>query len=465
LSHYDTPLSYLILIPQHPSRYVHTVIKAKLGIVLSLDFSYTISAMLGTGPLESSPNLRETVTRLRRLVELSTTLNSTLNLNDLLQLIIRTAADILDCEAASLLLHDEKSPNLFFAAATGTDSRKLAEIPVPLEGSLAGTIFRTNKPLILNRLKGDPRHNEEASQHVGFEPQSLLGVPMRIRDQSTGVLEALNKRDGFFTEADTNILMVVASHAAVAIHNAQLVQALKQAYEEVKDADQLKSNFLAVASHELRTPLGIIIGYATFLQEESQGEISDHAEQVLGAAMQMRTLLEDMSNLTMLEAEESTSGVSESVAIQGILEAACKEAEELAKAKAQNLIFDFPQEPLFVMVNPTKLTGAIVNLLHNAIRFSPEKESIVIGARQEQEYILCWVKDNGIGIPPNQLEKVFQKFYQVESPNTRHYSGMGIGLTITQGLVETQGGRIWAESEGQGKGATFKVQLPRATDS
>ena len=415
--------------------------------------------MLGTGPLESSPNLKETVTRLRRLVELSATLNSTLNLNDLLKLIIQTAADVLDCEAASILLYDEKTRTLFFAAATGENAKKLAEIPVPLNDSLAGTIFRTHQPLILNRIENDPRHNLEASEHVGFQPRSLLGVPLRIRDKTIGVLESLNKKIGPFTEADKAILSVVASHAAVAIHNAQLVQALQQAYEDVSKADRLKSNFLALASHELRTPLGIIIGYATFLQEESEGKISDHAEQVLNAALQMRTLLEDMNNLTMLESETS-SFISKKASLQKILKKAAEEVHELAQVKKQKFVFDFPEEPLEIMVDIKKLTAALVNLLQNALRFSPGKEEIIIGVKREKDQALCWVKDKGIGISKDELENIFEKFYQVESPNTRRHGGMGIGLTIAQGLVEAQGGKLWAESEGKGQGATFKISLP-----
>lgn len=417
--------------------------------------------LLGTGPLESSPDLRETVTRLRRLVELSTTLNSTLNLNDLLQLIIQTAAEILDCEATSILLHDDKSPNLFFAASTGSNADKLAEIPVPINGSLAGTIFSTNVPLILNQVEEDPRHNPQASKHVGFQPRSLLGVPMRIRTRTTGVLEALNKNKGPFTEADQNILIVVASHAAVAIHNAQLVQALRKSSETAQEADKMKSDFLAVASHELRTPLGIIIGYATFLREEAEGDLSNHAKHVLDAAMQMRALLEDMTNLTMLETEASINKL-ENVPIQDILEVAASEIMELARAKGQIVQFDFSEQALIVNVDAKKITGAFVNIMQNAVRFSPDETTITIGTKLNEDGVLCWIQDRGVGIPREELVAVFQKFYQIEEPNIRRFGGMGLGLTIAQGLIETQGGKIWAESEGSGKGATFKVLLPIA---
>ncbi len=415
--------------------------------------------MLEPNPLAAPSELEKTTERLQRLVDLSVSLNSTLNLNDLLKIIIQTAADILDCEAASILLYDENTGKLFFAAATGEDAGKLAEIPVPIDNSLAGTIFTTREPIILNNLENEPRHNKEASDHVGFQTRSLLGVPLHIRDRTIGVLESLNKKAGNFSKEDQETLGVVASHAAVAIHNAQLIQALRQAYDDVSKADTLKSNFLALASHELRTPLGIIIGYATFLREESAGEASGHAEQVLNAALQMRTLLEDMNNLTMLESDESTF-LPRKTNLQELLTKAAEEIRELAQVKEQELVFDFADEQIESLVDGKKLTAAVVNLLHNAVRFSPKKEKIILGLSRSEDEILCWVQDHGIGIPQDQLENIFEKFYQVEAPNVRHYGGMGLGLTIAQGLVEAQGGELWAESEGEGKGATFKISLP-----
>ena len=327
-------------------------------------------------PSENSFDQKETIARLQKLVELSATLNSTLNLSDLLSLIIHTAADILDCEAASILLFNEKKKQLFFAAATGENAKKLAKIPVPLYDSVAGTIFRMHQPLILNDIEDEPRHNVKASEKTGFQTHSLLGVPLRIRDKTIGVLEALNKKADIFTEADQETLSIVASHAAIAIHNAQLVQALERAYNQVSKADELKSNFMALASHELRTPLGIIIGYATFLREESVGETSEHADHVLGAAFKMRTILEDMNNLTMLERQASTS-IKQEIILQKTLK---KVAEESQEVKSQNIIFDFPKEPIVIEIDEKKLHAALANILHNAIRFSAESDKDYCGA-------------------------------------------------------------------------------------
>jgi signal transduction histidine kinase len=397
--------------------------------------------------------------QLLRLVELSVILNSTLDLDELLQQITTTATELLDCEASSILLFDEKNPRLYFAAATGSDPAELAKIPVPIEGSLAGTIFRTNQPMILNDVEQDPRHFSLVSDKVKFKTRNLLGVPMPIKDRTMGVLEAINKRDGEFTERDVAILSVTAAHAAIAINNARLLRQTQQALEKVRETNSIKSNFLALASHELRTPLGIIIGYATFLQQDAQGELSDHAQQVLNAAAQMRSLLDQMNNLTLLQADEMQLR-PQKISIQDVLNFACDEIKYFAARRNLGLTYAFGEDPIYVNVDQEKTTLAFVNLLNNAIRFSPEGSEIVIGATQQGDKVLAWVQDKGIGIPVDKLQKVFEEFYQIEPPNTRHYGGLGIGLTIAKGLLEVQGGKIWAESEGPGQGSTFKVLLP-----
>lgn len=398
---------------------------------------------------------------LLQLVELSVTLNSTLDLNELLQLITSTATEALNCEAASILLYSEKSPRLYFAAATGSDPDKLAEIPVPIDSSLAGTIFRTNQPLILNDAEQDPRHYSLVSDHINFKVKTLLGVPMPIKDQTVGVLEAVNKRDGNFNESDTAVLSVIAAHAAIAINNARLLKARQQALEKVRVMNEIKSNFLSLASHELRTPLGIIIGYATFLQSDSRGENNDHAGHVLAAAAKMRTLLDQMNNLTMLQSDEMILRKM-SVPVQDILNFALDEIKYTAARRDLQLVLAFREESIPVNVDPEKTTLAIVNLLNNAILFSPEKSEITLGAVAQGDQVMIWVQDRGIGIPVDKLQKVFEEFYQIEPPNTRHHGGLGIGLTIAKGIIEAQGGSIWAESEGKGRGSTFKVLLPAA---
>ena len=408
-------------------------------------------------------DLRYMAEQLARLIEVSVRLNSTLNLDELLQFIIRSAAEILDCESVSILLYDEKRKQLVFAAATGSDSKQLVETLVPLDNSLAGTIFRENKIISLSDVQHDARHYTYVSKHFNLEVKTLLGVPMRIKDKPTGVLEALNKRGGTFDESDADILAVIASQAAVAINNARLVKALQDAYNELHAVDQVKTNFLALASHELRTPLGVIIGYATFLQEESPGELSDHAKQVLNAAMRMRTLVDAMTNLDMLRSKDMVMHHLV-VPIQQILLSSYNETKKLADAKNQKVTFNLPEKPIPVKCDPQKLTSAFVNVLDNAVRFTPEGGQITVGTTlQPESQVLVWVQDTGMGIPPADFKKIFNGFYQIEPHTTRKHGGMGIGLAIAKGLVEAHSGKIWAESPGLGKGSTFKVLLPFLT--
>ena len=397
--------------------------------------------------------------QLHRLVELSVTLNSTLDLDTLLQLITSTATELLECEAASILLYDEKNHRLYFAAATGSDPAQLAEIPVPIENSLAGTIFRTNQHIIISDIGQDPRHYSLVSDHVNFKVRNLLGVPMPIKDKTVGVLEAINKRKGTFDERDARLLSVTAAHAAIAINNARLLNTTQQALEKVKESNELKNNFLSLASHELRTPLGIIMGYSSILMEDAKGELSDSANQVLTAARQMRSILDEMNNLAMLKSDEMTLKLQR-VVMEDVLAYACEGIKDIAATRKQNLVYAFSPEPLVVNVDIDKTIMAFGNILGNAIRFSPEGSDITIGATKDGGQALSWVQDHGIGIPVDKLQRIFDEFYQIEPPNTRHYGGLGIGLTIAKGLIEAQGGKIWAESEGTGAGSTFKVLLP-----
>jgi signal transduction histidine kinase len=292
----------------------------------------------------------------------------------------------LECEAASILLYDEHNPRLYFAASTGSDPAQLAEIPVPIDSSLAGTIFRTSQPIILNNAEQDPRHYSQVSEHIKFKIKSLLGVPMPIKDRTMGVLEAVNKREGEFDGGDVAILSVIAAHAAIAINNARLLRATQQALEKVKVTNQIKSNFLSLASHELRTPLSVIMGYASFLQDGASDETTDHVNHVMGAAAQMRSILDQMNNLTLLQADEMEMRQTK-VPIQSVLNYALDEIKYAAARRDMRLVLDYQDEPIYVNVDPEKTALAFVNLLNNAIRFSAEETEITVGAARQEKQV------------------------------------------------------------------------------
>jgi signal transduction histidine kinase len=403
--------------------------------------------------------LRQIIVRLSRLVEVSVTLNSTLEPEPLLQFLIRSAADLLDSEAASILLFDEKTQRLYFAASTGADPAELRKIPVPLEGSIAGTIYRDDSPLIINEVAADPRHYRQVGEKIRFEARTMIGVPMRMRDRRIGVLEALNKRGGPFTESDLQTLSIIASQAAVAIHNANLVSALQKAYDELGKVEKLKSDFIAIASHELRTPLGVILGYAAILKEDADQATSEHAAAVLNSALRMRALIEDMTNMNMMRVGSAELAVSQQ-ALQPILEAAYEEMRPLIEAKGQLVARHVAPEQLLANVDAPKMMMALTNLLNNAMRFTPGGGRIELGLERHGAEAWLRVGDNGVGLPADQLERIFDQFYQVEHHMTRRHEGMGLGLSIVRAVVRAHSGRVWAESAGRDQGATFTIAVP-----
>jgi signal transduction histidine kinase len=403
--------------------------------------------------------LRQMVVRLSRLVEISVTLNSTLDLDRLLQFIVRSAADLVESEAASILLVGDKTRDLYIAAATDADPETLQKIPVPKEGSIAGTVFREDRPLILNELGATGQRYPEAGDGQRFSVRSLIGVPLRIRDDVTGVLEAVNKRQGIFDEADLLTLTNIASLAAVAISNARQLEALNRAYDALGNLDQLKTDFIAIASHELRTPLGLILGNASLLKELSGEDVSEYADAVLNSAMRMRVLIEDMTNLNMLQAGSANLVLSKRP-LQPIVQLVYEEALELVTAREQTIKLSLPPETLEAMVDEQKITMALTNLLNNAIRFTPKERELRLTLEQHGHEAWLRVHDDGIGLVPDELETVFDSFYQVEDHLTRQHDGLGLGLPIVKAIAESHGGRVWVESEGPDQGATFTIALP-----
>ncbi|NUM48414.1 MAG: GAF domain-containing protein [Anaerolineales bacterium] len=401
---------------------------------------------------------RQLVNQLARLTEISVTLNSTLDLNALLKFIVHTATQVLDCEEASIMLYDDQRGELLFTASSNS-AEELAQIPVPLEGSIAGTIFRENRALVIADVEKDPRHFAQVGEQIKFRPRSLLGVPMLVRDKVVGVLEGLNKRNGSFNQRDAYLLSIIASQAAVAINNSRLHAEIQTAYGELSRVDKIKSDFMAIASHELRTPLGVILGYATFLKEDAQGELSTHAEIVLNAALKLRSLVEEMTNMNLLRV--GTLDLQKSaISIQQIIARAYEEISPTAKAKGQTVTLNLPPQPIIIHVDMEKIERVFSNILNNAVRFTPDRGEITITTFVKNNEVWAQVTDTGIGIPKEELKKIFQEFYQVEDHMTRRFGGMGLGLAIAKGVVDMHNGRIWAESDGIGMGATFFVVLP-----
>ncbi len=410
--------------------------------------------------------------QLLRLLEVSAYLNSADNTGQLLPFIIRTAAEVLHCDAASLLLYDDEAEQLRFAAATGADPEVLAHIPVPLEGSIAGTIFRENRAVRIESAEEDERHYGGVDEQADFHTRDLLGVPMHVEGQVVGVLEALNKsrsaETSGFSDEDEMVLCIIADQAAVAIRTARQVQALREAHDRLARMEAMKSRFLTLASHELRTPLTAIKGFAEIISEEAANaappldETAEHAAVILQETDTMSAVLDAMGEMNMLRTGADAFSPRR-MPVQDAITAASDAVSDLVAEKHLTLTVQPTEAPLFVRADAVKLATALTNLLDNAARFTSSGGQITLRAQAERGGVLVEVADTGCGLAAEHLDAVFSDFFQVEDALTRTHGGLGLGLTIARGIIEIHGGRLWAESDGLRQGATFCLWLPSAS--
>jgi signal transduction histidine kinase len=398
--------------------------------------------------------------RLERLLEISRGLTSNLDLPSLLQSIVEVAAEITDSEAASILLHDPATGDLVFEAVPEIQGEGIKQIRVPVESSVAGMVFKTATPAIINDAMSDHRIYREVDRLIRFQTRSILAVPLMIKQEPIGVLEAVNKLgDSNYTGADQASLETLAAQAAIAIENARLMLKLQDANQELVRLDRMKSDFIAIASHELRTPLGLILGHATFLTELVEEQHQDQIEVIIRSAERLKAIVEDLARIT--HQEEGQSRVThQPFSIGELVISVVGRFGEYAKEKKIELGADVPtNDPLMVEGDREKIEIVLTNLIRNSLIFTDEGGEVGVKAEASDDYVRVFVVDSGIGIPERDADRVFERFYQVESHLTRKHGGMGLGLSIAKAMVEMHQGQIWCESK-EGIGSLFCFMLP-----
>ncbi len=393
----------------------------------------------------SQEELQSHIARLERIIEISRSLNSTLNLPRLLHRILEAAQELTQTEACSIILQDRKSGDLRFEATIGARSQEVRSLVVPMEGSIAGWVVRHNLPVVVDDVQNDPRFYRRVDQEVGFETRSILAVPLAVRGKPIGVLEVLNKKDGkSFTDEDVETLTVLADQAAVAIENAVLFQ---------------QSDLVADLVHEMRTPLTSIIGYAAMILRDdvSEEDRKSFARTIEREAARLSQMASDFLELARLESGRAFP-TQEKVALKSLVKEVMALLRPQAEAKRITLIDKMTNDLPVLIGDPQRLHQALVNLVGNAVKYCRQGDRVTVGARVEGDEILVYVSDTGPGIPASAQEHLFERFYRL--PRTENEAeGAGLGLAITRRIVEAHGGRIWVESE-EGKGATFYFTLP-----
>jgi GAF domain-containing protein len=203
------------------------------------------------GPETAIRNYPKLLARYQQLLELTSDLAATFDLDTLLQRIVVAARELTECEASSLLLYDHPSHSLYFEAATGALMGGVGQRTIPADNSIAGWVFTHGEPIVSDDVLNDPRFYRELDMLTRFETHSILGVPLRTKDKILGVIEAVNKHEGFFTDEDVQILETLAAQAAIALENSRLFT---------------QSDLIAEIVHELRTPLAALTAAAHLLQ-------------------------------------------------------------------------------------------------------------------------------------------------------------------------------------------------------
>jgi two-component system, OmpR family, phosphate regulon sensor histidine kinase PhoR len=228
------------------------------------------------------------------------------------------------------------------------------------------------------------------------------------------------------------------------------------------ELDRLKSDFISIVSHELKTPLTSIKGFVRLLAAERVGRVNEkqkhYLDVVLRQSESLTMLINDLLDLSRIEA--GTIKVrSEPVKLSGVVGGVAQQLDNLTKEKGITLRLAIPADMPLISGDSERLSQVFMNLIHNAIKFTPENGEVTVSATSSVTDCLIKISDNGIGISAQDLPRIFDKFYQVDSSSTRHQSGTGLGLSITRQLVNAHGGEIWANSS-KGGGTTFNITLP-----
>jgi len=425
---------------------------------------------------------------------------SSFELDKVLQTSIQQATEVLGVEAGSLLLLDAASGDLVFEAAWGGgDSEGLPGQRVPSGAGIAGWVAEHRCSAVVHNVYQDERFYsrfDEATE--GFVTRSILCVPLIYRDRVIGVMQALNKLEGEFTEEDQRLLEALASATAIAVENARLYNEvqrelgermraeqtlrreraslaqrvaertaeLSSANAELARAARLKDEFLASMSHELRTPLNAILGLAEALQESVYGSLNDRQLQSLhrieDSGRHLLELINEVLDISKIEAGKLELQFAP-VSVESVCQASIMLVREMAQQKRLTLSSTFDSRLTGIMADERRLKQILVNLLSNACKFTPEggKIGLDVSADAEAEAVRFCVWDTGIGIAEEDMRRLFEPFVQLDSSLSRRYGGTGLGLALVRRLTELHGGGVSVESTGiEGQGSRFTVSLP-----
>ncbi len=370
----------------------------------------------------------------------------------------RHSAEMLKAERGLVMLYDgERRQLVGQVPGFGLTPEQVRHVRYSVDGEADSRWnFRKNGPLLSNKAQVDTRLLPEVVSELSL--QSLMVAPITRGPKILGLL-AVADRVGRapFSDEDLNLLIALAGQATIAVENLRLHEEIKKANLLLQEYDRLKSEFVGIVAHDFRRPLMAIRGFAELVAEEPDLPAETRLEfmrTVINETDHLALLANDTLLITQIETGQLSYNFREVDVGPFLLEAV-----PLGLAD-HSVLMDVPPAFPRIWADPDRLRQVLNNLVSNAIKYSNAGSSVVVRVRERgTQHIVVEVVDHGLGIPPEQVGKLFQKFARVRTDDHLKVSGTGLGLYISRLIVEGHGGQIWVESE-LGKGSTFGLALP-----
>jgi PAS domain S-box-containing protein len=412
--------------------------------------------------------LSEEVATVQSINRIGQTLVSELDQQKLVQALTDAATELVGAQFGAFFYNvvSESGESYSLYTLSGAPQEAFSQFPMPRNTDVFAPTFSGEAIVRSDDITRDPRYGRNAP-HDGMPEghlpvHSYLAVPVVSRSgEVLGGLFFGHEAVGVFTERHEQLLQGVAAQAAIALDNAHLYRRAEQAREEAESASRLKDEFLATVSHELRTPLNAIYGYAQMLQRgtSSPEQLARGLETIERNVKIQAQLINDLLDVSRIISGKLRLDV-QPVDLAAVINAAIDSV--LPAAEARGIRIQRVLDPLAARVSgdPNRLQQVLWNLLSNAIKFTPRDGRVQVLLERVNSHLEITVSDTGVGIPPEFLPRVFDRFRQRDSSSSRRHGGLGLGLAIVRHLVELHGGTVRAKSGGEGEGATFIVTLP-----
>ncbi len=419
-------------------------------------------------------DLQRKIDELTALYESSTavTVRSGLNLDHVLRAVTSSIQEVMrNIDHVVIHLMDEEGEVLTPIISTPPDAAVYPPLVINARGKIR-EILDSAEPQVI-ALSEIENYSPQGAFRMQGHSEALV-APLVTGQETIGMVTLTLKSNGVspltnLSPDNLRLLGTFTNQAAIAIKNAQLFEETEQAYQELQQLDDLKTEFINIAAHELRTPLGAIMGHASFVEKRAPEKLQKYMNFIVISALRMRTMVDAMLTIQRLDAGTAFLKLM-SINIRTTLTKIVADYRPMAELEGHTLSLDAPEDLPPVEIDPEKIGLVFSNLVSNAIKFTPEGGRIDIEARDYGNFVLVTVADNGIGIPPESQTHIFERFYQVPVGQDAEgranlgigagQGGIGIGLTIVKHLLELHGGDIWVESE-VNQGATFFVTLPK----